>query len=200
MRADAQRNRQELLSAARALFIERGPDVALEAVAQRAGVSIATLYRNFPDRSALVRCLLMDGLRLTRDAAQQALHGFADDPETAWRSFVQRTAALKAGVLMSALYPQLPNLDADTELAQLRTDAIRTVDRLVAVAQQHGQVRSDISPMEIMLLIMTISRPLPMLPHEHVPAFVERALHVALAGLRPEDDTPLPGQPVSLDG
>src|SRR5438067_3764748 len=54
MRADAQRNREKLLAAATEAFAAEGEDVALEAVAARAGVGIGTLYRHFPNRDALV--------------------------------------------------------------------------------------------------------------------------------------------------
>ena len=53
LRADAQKNRELILSAAEALFLEKGADVPLEEVAKRAGVGIGTLYRRFPTREAL---------------------------------------------------------------------------------------------------------------------------------------------------
>src|ERR1700731_857991 len=52
-RADAIRNRERVLEAAKAVFSEGGPEASLEAVARRAGVGIGTLYRHFPDRKAL---------------------------------------------------------------------------------------------------------------------------------------------------
>jgi AcrR family transcriptional regulator len=54
LRADAQRNREKLLTAATEAFAEGGEDVALETVAARAGVGIGTLYRHFPNRDALI--------------------------------------------------------------------------------------------------------------------------------------------------
>ena len=54
MRADARRNRDRLIAAARDLFAEAGADVSLDAVARRAGVGAGTLYRHFPTRDALV--------------------------------------------------------------------------------------------------------------------------------------------------
>ncbi|QBI53674.1 TetR/AcrR family transcriptional regulator [Streptomonospora litoralis] len=198
MRTDARRNRDELLRAARALFIERGTDVALEAVAQRAGVSIATLYRNFPDRTALVRAVVLDGIGSMREAARRARDGIADDPAGAWHTFVETAAALRAGVLMPMLQPILPDLATDPELSRARTEVVEAVGDLVAAAQRHGQVRSDVAADEIMLLIMAIARPLPALPEEHVPEFIERALGVAVAGLRPDSGPALPGRPVAM--
>jgi AcrR family transcriptional regulator len=60
MRADAVRNRQQLLTAAADLFAERGVDVPLDEIARRAGVSIGTLYNHFPNRGALLDAVLPD--------------------------------------------------------------------------------------------------------------------------------------------
>ncbi|MDT0300864.1 TetR/AcrR family transcriptional regulator [Streptomonospora wellingtoniae] len=198
MRTDARRNREELLRAARALFVERGADVALEAVAQRAGVSIATLYRNFPDRSALVRAIVLEGIGSMDRAARRARDGLAEDPAGAWRTFVETAAGLQAGVLMPMLVPMLPDLATDPELRRARDAVVDAVRDLVAAAQRRGQVRSDVAADEILLLIMAIARPLPALPQEHVPEFIDRALAVAVAGLRPGSGPALPGRPVAM--
>ncbi|MEU6249595.1 helix-turn-helix domain-containing protein [Glycomyces sp. NPDC047010] len=58
LRADAARNVKRLLDAARAVFAEQGPDAPLEAVAERAGVGVRTLFRHFPHKEALVRAAL----------------------------------------------------------------------------------------------------------------------------------------------
>ena len=55
LRADARDNRRRLIEAARDVLIERGPAAPLEEIARRAGTGIATLYRHFPDRQALIR-------------------------------------------------------------------------------------------------------------------------------------------------
>ena len=63
LRADARRNRDQLVDAAGALFAERGPDVPMEEIARRAGVGVGTLYRRFPDRDALVRAVAYESLQ-----------------------------------------------------------------------------------------------------------------------------------------
>src|SRR3954469_24035261 len=75
MRADARRNLEQLLLSARELVADRGAGVPLEEVARRAGVGIATLYRRFPDRSALLRAVVLDALERTSAAAEEALDG-----------------------------------------------------------------------------------------------------------------------------
>ena len=73
LRADARRNQEQVLQAARDLFVERGIDCPLEEIARRAGVGIGTLYRRFGDRDALVRAVLVDALELARASAEAAL-------------------------------------------------------------------------------------------------------------------------------
>src|SRR4051794_34498377 len=65
MRADARRNRERILVAARDVFVETGTDAPLEEIATRAGVGIATLYRRFPERVDLMRAVVLDVLHQT---------------------------------------------------------------------------------------------------------------------------------------
>ena len=58
LRADAARNSERLVRAAREVFAEQGPEARLDEVARRAGVGVATLYRRFPDKAVLVRAVL----------------------------------------------------------------------------------------------------------------------------------------------
>src|SRR5579871_1607351 len=82
LRADARRNRQQLLAAARDVFVELGADAPLDEVARRAGVGIATLYRRFPDRLALQRAVGLDVLAQAAEVARRAEVEESD----AWRA------------------------------------------------------------------------------------------------------------------
>src|ERR1700754_1913787 len=82
MRADALRNRHQLMTAATELFDERGVDVPLEEIARRAGVSIGTLYNHFENRGALLDAVLPDWAAEVDRLAEAALA--AADP---WRGF-----------------------------------------------------------------------------------------------------------------
>ena len=73
LRADAARNRTQIMAAARAAFRELGTAAPLDEIARRAGVNIATLYRRFPDRDALVRQVVVDGFTLVSEVTQRAL-------------------------------------------------------------------------------------------------------------------------------
>jgi len=78
LRADARRNQEQVLQAARDLFVERGIDCPLEEIARQAQVGIGTLYRRFGDRDALVRAVLVDALELSRASAESAIEGEGD--------------------------------------------------------------------------------------------------------------------------
>src|SRR5437763_5368082 len=78
VRADATENRRRLLIAARDLFVEQGPGVALEEISRRAGCGIATLYRRFPDRGTLMRAVVLDALERTVEQAREAADEEAD--------------------------------------------------------------------------------------------------------------------------
>jgi len=71
MRADARRNYEALLTAARELFLDQGPDAPLDEVAKRAGVGAGTLYRHFPTRNDLVAAVYVTDIEALCDAAEK---------------------------------------------------------------------------------------------------------------------------------
>src|SRR5688572_25450825 len=106
LRADAQRNREQIIDAARALFVERGADVPMEEIAHRAGVGVGTLYRRFPDREALIRAVALDTFRRVVALACAAE---AEEPD-GWRAltrFVRQSAAdLRLAAWLSMWFSQ----------------------------------------------------------------------------------------------
>jgi AcrR family transcriptional regulator len=73
MRADALRNRERLVEAARAVFREQGYDASLDEVAKRAGVGAGTLYRHFPNRESLLDAIMQSWVDRVNDAADKVL-------------------------------------------------------------------------------------------------------------------------------
>ena len=73
MRADAQRNRERLIDAAREVFREQGYDASLDEVAKRAGVGAGTLYRHFPSREVLLDAIMQSWVDRVNDAADKVL-------------------------------------------------------------------------------------------------------------------------------
>jgi AcrR family transcriptional regulator len=93
-RADARRNRERILAAAREVFAKEGREVQMPDVARAAGVGVGTLYRHFPAKEDLVRALVCDKVQATIDTAREALT--RDDPREAIEWLVHQHAAKMA--------------------------------------------------------------------------------------------------------
>src|SRR3954466_14337618 len=94
LRADAQRNLERILEAARAAFAERGLDVGVEEIARRAGVGKATFFRRFPSKDALVLAVLEGFVEQVEAAADRAVA--AEDPMEGLRVFLMENMSLQA--------------------------------------------------------------------------------------------------------
>ena len=146
LRADAQRNRERLLAAAGELFSEQGTDVSLEAVAARAGVGIGTLYRNFPNRDALVEAAYRTEVAHLCDAARELLADHAADValEQWMDRFVTYTGAKRgmAGALQSMAGKD--DIYSDSK-EQIRT----AIDTLLCAGVESGTLRADVQPDDV---------------------------------------------------
>jgi AcrR family transcriptional regulator len=175
-RADARRNYDKVLAAAREAFAEGGESTALEEIARRAGVGIGTLYRHFPNRQALLEALYVGEVEeMCRSAAE------LDDADpwealTGWvESFIGYLATKRA------LAAELLNyLDQDAELFQIcRTSLFAAGEPLLKRAQDAGVVRQDVGIGEVIQMVGGIAK-IPMSEPEQI----ARILRVALDGLR----------------
>jgi AcrR family transcriptional regulator len=193
MRADARRNQEALLSAARELIAERGAGVPLEDVARRAGVGIATLYRRFPDREALLRAVVLDALTRTRLAAERAAE--LDDPFEALATYLRIALELRVSAVMPQVLDVL-DLD-DPEIAKARDAA--PVERLVDAAREAGDIAEDLSFSDVAMMLVRIARPLPgPLPLEAKDELARRHLELFIRGLRAPATGPIEGPSLSL--
>ncbi len=182
MRADARRNLEQLLAAARDLVAEKGAGVALEEVAQRAGVGIATLYRRFPDRTALLRGVVIDALQQTRVAAERAVEE-NDDEFEALAAYLRAALELR----VSAVIPQV--LDAldlqEPELAAAREASASATEALVDSAHASGELPADVTFVDVGMMLVRIARPLPgPMPDELKHELSRRHLELFIRGLR----------------
>jgi AcrR family transcriptional regulator len=179
-RADARRNYEKVLAAAREAFAEGGESTALEEIARRAGVGIGTLYRHFPNRQALLEALYVDEVEeVCRSAAQLD----AADPWEALSEWFERFIAYLA--TKRALAHELLNyLDKDAPLFQVcRASLFAAGEPLLQRAQQAGAVRPDAEFGEVMQMVMGIAK----IPTSD-PTQVEHILRIALDGLRYNPD------------
>jgi AcrR family transcriptional regulator len=195
-RADALRNRERIVTAAREMFVEFGPDVPLDEIARRAGVGNATVYRNFPDRDALVREVVCSVMDRTALAAEVALEETGDAFEALSR-FVHAAADERISALcpmiQSAFDKNHPDLEAARERLEDQTAAI--MER----AQRAGQLRDDVSVGDLMLAVSQLSRPPAGTQCVGVDRFVHRHLQLLLDGLRAPARSDLPGTSVTME-
>ena len=182
LRADARDNRRKLIQAARDVLIDRGPAAPLEEIARRAGTGIATLYRHFPDRQALIRAVILDALQATNDEARQAASE-EPDPFRALARYMHRAIDVRTAAVIPALLAEAP-FD-DQELSQARQTGAALLEALVDAAHQAGTLRTDVTPADIGLLIVRLSRPLPGgFPPDTNTSLSHRHLDLLIDGLR----------------
>jgi len=198
MRADARRNRERLLTAARDAFVEQGLDVPLEDIARRAGVGIATLYRRFADRQALMLEVAREVLRQVTTEAQAAL---TEEPD-AFRALVRylhRALDLRIAAVMPVLSGEL-TIEYDEDFRRAREDLGSLFETMVHTAQRDGLLRSDIGAGDIGLMVIRLARPLP-LPVDRVAdgSLAHRQLDVLLDGLRSGSRVPPADPGLTLD-
>jgi len=93
MRADARRNRERILAAARELFAGSPPEVQMDDLARRAGVGVGTVYRHFPDKEALMGELVRERFGLFNERLRLALADEAADPFDALADALRDNAA-----------------------------------------------------------------------------------------------------------
>ncbi|MET7567174.1 TetR/AcrR family transcriptional regulator [Streptomyces sp. NPDC005492] len=195
-RADALRNRERIVTAAREMFVEFGPDVPLDEVARRAGVGNATLYRNFPDRDALVRevvCSVMDRLS---EAAEQAL-AETGDAFAALERFVHGAADERIGALCPMVASTFDQYHPDLEAARERGEEL--IGEVMDRATRAGQLRPDVGVGDVMVAVAQLSRPPAGTGCVSADRFVHRHLQLFLDGLRAPARSVLPGAAATME-
>ncbi|HLQ53629.1 MAG TPA: helix-turn-helix domain-containing protein [Streptosporangiaceae bacterium] len=151
LRADAERNRQRLIAAAREVFAERGLDVPIEDIARHAGVGVATLYRRFPTRGDLIAGAFEAKMAACADAGACAL---ADpDPWAGFCGYIERVCAMQAedrgfANVLTMTFP------ADKHFEAERDRAYQGFIELVRRAQAAGRLRTDFVGEDLAMLLM----------------------------------------------
>jgi AcrR family transcriptional regulator len=175
-RADARRNYDKLIAAARDVFAEHGTSASLEEIARRAGVGIGTLYRHFPSRQDLLEAVYVEEVEEMCQSAGE----LADlPPWEALSGWLHRVVSYVGR--KHALAQELWNyLDRDAEVFRgCRTALIGAGEPLLARAQQAGAVRPDVSIDDVLQIVGGIGKN-PTTP----PDQLEHVLDIALDGLR----------------
>ncbi|HEY1177589.1 MAG TPA: TetR/AcrR family transcriptional regulator [Phytomonospora sp.] len=194
-RADAQRNRDKIVTTAHQAFIRHGVGVPMEEIARRAEVGVGTLYRHFGDREALLRAVIAAAVdNLIRLSRKETDHD--SDPWGALCRFMRRCVELRLGAPLSALRPRMKDAALEIpEVAHASRTMLELLNPLVKGAQARGEMRGDVGTGDVLGMLAMLVR------HETEIAedykwIAMRHLEIVLDGLRARSDSPLPGEPV----
>jgi len=196
-RADALRNRERVLEAAKAVFSRGGTEAGLEAVARQAGVGIGTLYRHFPTREALFEALYRREVEQLAELARQ----LAADPQPLqglrrlMQALVEFVATKKGMATALALAAHKP-----PELMAFTTSRLHeAIGMLLRPAAAAGEVRGDIGPEDLLRTVVGLSY---LQDGPGWQAQVMRLLDVFMDGLRLRSGDPAgrPPSPAEADG
>jgi AcrR family transcriptional regulator len=178
MRADARRNNERLVAAAREVFAKCGGGASMEAIAKQAGVGVGTLYRHFPKRIDIVEAVYQTDVDELVCAAEEAVaHNEPWQALVAWLEAFLRYGQVKR-TFLNELHEAF---DKNPQLKVASRDRInQAVDAVLGRAQQAGVARTDLDGSDLMQILgpMCTSATL-------TEAQGERLLAMLLDGLRP---------------
>jgi AcrR family transcriptional regulator len=178
-RADAERNRDKILAAAHAAFADPDAEVSMAEISRRAGVGMATLYRNFPGRRELLEALYAERIGALCEAAETVSGETSGEVLVTWLhqffAFVTSKRALAAELLDRSD-------GAIPLMGEGRSRVLAAGRPLLEAAQRSGEVRNDLSLEQITDMVVAIAR-----IHGDL-RYLEPILQAALDGLRPEFD------------
>ena len=141
LRADARRNREKVLAAARSVFSENGRDAQMDDVARRAGVGVGTVYRHFTTKEELIEALMVDSFQAIAAQARSALD--IEDPWEALTSVLWRAAEIMAGDrALSEVYASIPSA-MEKAVPTVEGLADSTAE-LIRRGQEAGVLRDDL--------------------------------------------------------
>jgi AcrR family transcriptional regulator len=152
LRADARRNRERILKAARAVFAEHGADAQIDDVARQARVGVGTVYRHFPTKEALLVELLREKFRLFSARAREALE-HDGEPFDAFEELLRRNAQTAASdaAVQHALAGAGEHIWMQAQAEQ--RDLIAVTQELIARARRAGTIRPDVDATDIAMLM-----------------------------------------------
>lgn len=195
LRADAERNRRRLIDAATAIFCERGLDVGVGEIAERAGVGRGTLFRNFPSKEHLIAAIVVERMRESVARGRAALE--SPDPGEAMFQLIEESVGTKQTDL--ALFDALDDeWLANEEIHVAHVELIDTLDELVRRAQEAGAVRPDVSGVDVMMMVKGVCEAARSFQHVD-PELMARQLDLVRAALSTGAQRPLRGRRPTLE-
>ncbi len=181
LRADAERNRRRLLEAAEALFSERGLDVGVGEIAERAGVGRGTLFRNFPTKEDLIAAIVAQRMNDAGERGRELLGG--DDPGESLSRFLDEMVGFQQ--LNRALFEAVVDEFLANEQIRAAYDGLlQTLEQLLVRAQETGAIRSDVGALDVLMLVKGVCQAA-MSFQQVDPGIAERQMDLVRAALVP---------------
>ncbi len=150
LRADAERNRRALIDSATAIFCERGLEVGVSEIADRAGVGRGTLFRNFRSKEQLIAAVVVARIRESVERGQALL----DAPDAGEALFGLIDQAVGRSQADRALFDALDDIWlANDEIRAAHGELVGVLDQLVCRAQAAGVVRPDVSAVDVLMMV-----------------------------------------------
>ena len=175
-RADARRNRQRVIRAARACMAREGLDAQMEEIARAAGVGVGTVYRHFRTKDELLEALAAERFERLRDLAREALE--QDDPWGSFERFMRASARIQTED--RALSELLVSRPDTMRRAAERVDMLGLVGQLMGRAQAAGVVRpGDAEPRDVPMIMCALAG-----TFRNAKSDPDRYIGIALDGLR----------------
>jgi AcrR family transcriptional regulator len=187
LRADARRNRESVIRAAKRLFAERGLDVQVPDVAKAANVGVGTVYRHFPTKDELIAALVAERFERLGQEAREALE--AEDAWEGFSGFIHACARIQFDD--RGLCEVMGSRPEMMETAARAADLPELCDRLVKRAQRSGELRRDLSWEDVPMIACGLG---PIIHASVGPAMGRwpRLLEIILDGLRAPGSGKLP--------
>jgi AcrR family transcriptional regulator len=187
LRRDAERNRQRILLAARAAFAERGLEVTLDEIAQRAGVGVGTVYRRYANKDELIDELYEDIVAELAAVAETALA--QNDPWKGLAAFLEQSLAMQAS--NRALKDIVPggSQRGRERVARARERVAPLVSELFERAKQSGRLRPDVTETDMAKIVMMLGAVIDSTRTTEPDAW-RRYLGIVLDGLRTRRNAP----------
>jgi AcrR family transcriptional regulator len=191
LRADAERNRRRVLSAAAAVIAREGVTAGIDAIAREAGVGVGTIYRRFASKDDLVRAILTDHADHTLEQLAQVVA--VEEPWDALAGAMRVLAGRFAED--EGLFDAVAAGGGMLALLETRSRLLTALEPVLDRARDAGVVRQDVAATDLLPLASMVTR-LSATTRRADPQIWERFLGVVLDGLRPGAATPLPRAPL----
>jgi AcrR family transcriptional regulator len=192
LRADARRNREAVLEAARERFADEGTAAQIDDIARDAGVGVGTVYRHFPTKEDLIEALVARRFERLAERGAQAIEEGRDDAWQAFSDYMYFSVGLQAS---DRALSQV--MAAQPDLMRKHAESSGTWDhtqKLVGLAQRSGELRKDAMPEDVPMIICGLGMVTSSGEGGATPGYMDwkRFLALALEGLRAPGGEKLP--------